>query len=259
MRLRYVITALLLTISVLLSPLTAQTPTLYNWNTKANWDDFYDIGAEGAWGHPNTRAEIRLNYHRAVILPFERFRANNLKTALGWTSATKIHFINCGFGWVLEALQELGITATCSTTSTYIQNAKFTNEDSDLATKVQGVGLTTSTGDGLTLFSNLRNGGNARAIRAVDVLNLDVSTQTARQAIRTAIGGPGFDLVDYDGYLNSFIDADAIAFAANLRRISGVGRVIHVVYNWLNTKTLAQWKALLPNDIFVDGVTFQVL
>jgi hypothetical protein len=250
-------TKLILVLLLFSSPVYAQS--LFDWNPKANWDSFYNVGAEGAWGHPGTRPEIRLNYHRWNILQLERVRIAAIARALGWNSTTAIHLVNCGFGWVLEALAEMGITkASCSTTSTYIQTAKNTNEDIDILTKVAGVGLATNTGDGLTLFTVFRGDGSARAKRAADILNEDLKSNTSRRNVRDKIGQAGFDVISYDGFTNSMTDAEAVAFSDSMHRLPGVGRVIHHVFDWLNSKTLDQWKALLPNDFFIAAVTYEV-
>ena len=106
-----------------------------------------------------------------------------------------------------------------------------------------------------------RGDGGARSKRAAVILNESLMTNESRQIVRTAVGGgAGYDVFTYDGFLNAHTDAEAIALSNALHRMSGVGRVIHFVYpNWINPKTLEQWKALLPGDIFVDAITYRVL
>ena len=239
--------------------------SLYDFSTKASWDDLWEIGAEGAWGHPNTRDEVNLNYHRFVVLQRDKNVASNLISALGWDSTSRVLVVQCGFGWVLEGMADEGVTDTkCTTTSPYILNNKGTNEDADINAAIASVGLSTSFGDGLTLFTTFRGDGGPRSKRTASILNEALDTSESRQRMRTALGGPGFDVLTYDGYLQTFTDAEAEALSDNLHRIPGVGRVIHHVFGgaWapgIQTKTLEEWKALLPNDVFVEAGTYRVL
>ena len=251
---------LLLVLMLIAAPVSAQS--LYDFSLKANWDALYEVGAEGAWGHPNTRDEVQLNYHRFAVLPIARDHARNLAAALGWTGLSRVIVVHCGFGWFLEALAELGITQSiCATTFAYIQNNKSLNEDADLTTAVQSVGLATNVGDGLTLFTTFRGDGGARAKRAAVIFNESLTTNQSRQAIRTAVGGgSGYDVFTYDGFLNAHTDAEALALSGELHKLAGSARLIHHVYpNWLNFKTLEQWKALLPADTFIEHETWRVL
>jgi len=235
--------------------------SLYNYDTKQAWDDLFEIGAEGAWGRPAGRAEIQLNYHRFVIFSRERRIVNSLASVLEWTADSAVLLVNCGFGWGLDVLfGELGIAQVFGTqVSSYIQENKSLDEDVDIAAAVTEVGLSTSLGDGLTLFNALRNSGNPRAALPNRVMDEGLDSQTSRQTVRTALGTAGYDVVTYDGFLNTHTDEEAVVLSDDLNRMPGVGRVIHVVFNWLNAKTLEEWKAILPSDLFVDGVTYRIL
>ena len=110
----------------------ASAQSLVPLETKADWDAQYAIGAEGAWGHPNTRPEVTLNYHRFVILPLARTHAAGLSGALGLVNGSRVVVVKSGFGWILEALAERGVSAVGTDLSSYIQAAKAANEDADL-------------------------------------------------------------------------------------------------------------------------------
>lgn len=251
----------ILIILILLIPsLSFADGSLYDYSTKQGWDDLYDIGAESAWGRPNTRPEVRLNYHRFVIKPITDNHAVNLKRVLGWTNESTVLVVQCGFGWILESLGQIGVVDTkCTQTSPYIQTSKDLNEDADIAQRIVDAGLVTNVGDGLTIFNALRGDGGARAKRSGDLLNEDLDSNTSRQRVRTALGGPGFDVITYDGYLNTHTDIEAANLSDRLHRMPGVGRVIHHVYrNFLNGKSLDDWKLLLPNDVFVEAITYDI-
>lgn len=235
---------------------------LVNWTTKADFDQWYDIGAEGAWGHPNTRSEIRLKYHRFVLLPWMRERAKKLVAALGWTASTRLAIIGAGFGWTAEILQnELGIgTVVAVDTSAYVQASKDLNEDADYIAAITAVGLNANVGDGLTLLNAFRGDGGPRARHPIR--NDNVQTGGGRASIRSAIGGAPFNFeVMTEDVLSSLTDAEAQALSSALHTLTN-GRVSHLVGEYplpFSPNTAAQWKVLLPNDAIVKIGTYEVL
>lgn len=257
--------AVLLLLLALTAPAPAQTSSLYDRNQKATFDGFWAVGAE-PWGHPGTRDQVTLRYARPVVLPMLRdYFAPGLISLFGWGSESGIVEIGCGFGWLLEALASHGVTRSVGTeTSTYIQLSKSLSEDLDLRSAIETVGLVHNAGDGLSLFGTFRDGGGARARRAADILNEGLSTTLSRRAVRDAIRAKGvsqFDVVTFDLF-SILTDSEAQSVSANAHAISGASRVIHVVSTsgsvLGNYHTLAEWKTLLPNDLFVDISTFEV-
>lgn len=235
---------------------------LANFDDKAWWDSQYEVGAEGAWGHPNTRSEVQLNYHRFTILPIERDRAQRLATALGWGTGTRLVVAHCGFGWILEAFADLGISVVGTAPYLYIQGNKSLNEDADLITAITAVGLTQNVDDGLTLFTTFRGDGGPRSKVASSVLNESLTTNTSRSNVRTALGGgTGYEALTFDGWLGYFSDADAVALAGEVRKLVGLRRLVHHVYasGVPNAKTLEDWKTLIPADTFVEARSYRVV
>lgn len=238
-----------------------------NWDDPAFWDQMYASSAE-PWGHPPSRPGVRLHYHRAVVLPVYRELAGRIVTALGWTSQSRVFCVGCGFGWMMEALEELGISQTVGADlSAYIQGRKNLSEDDEIKTHIAAAGLDPLSGDGLTLLTTLRGEG-VRAKKASLVTSNDIGTDAGRDAIRTFLNGPGFDVFTED-VLTSLTDAECVQLSKFAHRGNfGADRVIHLVtplipearqnpvFNW---KTLAEWKALLPADLFVSITTIEVL
>jgi hypothetical protein len=223
---------------------------------------FYDFGAESAWGHPNTRPEVRLNYHRFVVYPFDRNNMVNVHRVLGWTNTSRVLVYQCGFGWPLEVLQtELGIASAIGIQlSAYIQNNKLLNEDTDVRAAVEATGLVTNGGDGLTLFNAFRHSGNPRSLKAVDVLNEDLATPQSRSTVRTRAGGPGSEILTY-GILSSLEDSEIAALLDRLNRLNPT-RVSHFVYTNAGppfaNRTLSQWKAVVGAHTVIEAGTFNV-
>jgi len=238
---------------------------LRTYDTKADFDALYDIGAEGAWGHPNTRPEVRLHYNRSVMLPILRDQGKNMARVLGWTAGTRLVVIGCGFGWSLEAYEEGGLNVIGTDMSAYIQANKTLNEDDDLRTAIRAVGLVENAADGLTLFNALRGDGGPRAKKAAAILNEDGGSGGSRSRIRSAIGGAPYSFeVHTEAVLESLTNAECTKLSGFLHQLS-TGRISHLVYStdlpddgtW-NRKTVAEWKALLPNDVFVRVGTWEV-
>ena len=180
---------------------------------------------------------------------------------LGWNSNSQVLIVGCGFGWMLEVLAELGVGNTiCAETSADIQSAKYTSEDEDLKNNIEAVGLSISTGDGLTAFHALRNGGSSRAYLPANILDEDFATKESRQRVRNILGSSGYDIFTDDGYLNTHTDAEAVELSNRLHKMNGVNRVIHNIFpHWLDEKTIQDWKNLLPNDYFIETGTWEFL
>lgn len=234
---------------------------LINRSLKSFWDDLFEIDAESAWPTPPGRSQVDLNYHKFVIFPRDRTIGTNIKQALDWDNTTRTYVVGCGFGWVIEVLEdELGLSSVVGNeTSTYIQTNKSINEDTDIQAAIEGVGLATNVGDGLTLFNTFRNGGNPRSARAADISDSDLVTGIAQRAERDRIGGPGFELLTYDGFLNTLNDAEAIDYSTRLNGMNAARVSHHVFPGFLNGHTLEEWKLLIPSDTFVEANTYRVL
>lgn len=244
---------------LLVSACAAAQGSLYDRNLKANWDALWDVGAEGAWGRPNTRPEVRLNYHRQAVITSARQNAAKMIAQWGWDQDSTVLIVFCGFGWIVEALIEQGVGAVvCVEQSAYIQASKGENEDADLRAAVEAVGLVTNAGDGLAIFNALRNGGAPRSGAAAAIRDESLSTKDSRDRIANALPGNNIHAVTYDGWLQTYTDTEALELSGRLNSIRGVRQVSHWVYfgdEWapgVQSKSQAEWQALIPADEFVQ-------
>lgn len=229
-------------------------------------------GAEGQWGHPNTRAGVRLTYSRFHVIPELRKRWAWLVPLLGLTSTSSICLIGCAYGYSLEILAEdFGITRVIGIeTASALQTKKAQSEDGDIQAAIESVGLSIGSGDGLRLYTALRDRpGQPRCAKADDVLNEDLSSNASRNRVRQALlgkGGTTWDVIT-ENVCTVLTDAECVTLSARAHQLAGVARVIHLVstllpdcepgqqpavYNW---KTVAQWAALVPADSFVSVYT----
>ena len=241
---------------------------LKDWNLQATWDAAYSIGAEGDTGHSGSRAEVKLGYHRAAMLPYCRNRAVGIAQALGWTPpGPSIVLVGAGFGWTAEALEALGYTRVLALdVSQYVQAMKGGTEAADVDARIVAVGLDPAAGPGQALKQRLVDGGpRVRATRGV--LNEDGAGGASRGRIRQALGLAGNQKADWgvsESVLESLTNAEA-AGAASIAHEFCVAVAHYVVttrdgnqpgYNW---QTLAEWKLLIPADTFIEAGTFRVL
>jgi hypothetical protein len=241
-----------------------------DFNLKATFDEAYDFGAEGDTGHPNTRPEVRVHYHRYIKWPQARRRATKLIAALGWTTpGPKMVIVGAGFSWLAEALEvDHGFTHVVGIDiSSYIQAEKDNTEDAEIETEITSVGLNPASGEGLGLKNKLSDGG-ARTRASKGCLNNDLSTGQMRQEVKQALdlqGNTPPDVIFTESVIENLTDAE-FQFESN-RLQDWAGQLIHFVvttqegntpgmFNW---HTLAEWKALAPSDTFVDAQGYAVL
>jgi hypothetical protein len=229
---------------------------------KALFDLAYSENAEPD-GHPNTRPEIRLHYHRYIMYPQALRRAQFFVQQFGLTSASHVLIVGCGFGWTVEALIGMGIDAVGTDVSAYIQGNKALAEDTDISAEIAKVGLSASSGEGLGHFNRLR--GDGVRTRA-NVLNESSNNNASRNRVKSAFVNGTITLAISEDIVTSLTDAEC----AQLRTfISNYNvPICHFVTEFanpnppfsFNSKSLAEWKAMFPNDTIVaDGGIYRVL
>ncbi len=231
---------------------------LRTWDTKADWDAAYSIRLERyTGGHPNTRPELRGNYERRALfnptipqLDHVTPEWERILTHFGWPTSTAICIIGVGFGWAIEYLNSQGFTDVWGVDpSLYIQGAKDETDPAD---------------------------NTKRSLVAARVHNANVPTPgEINRFLRDAghrngpAGETPFDVCVTERVLTSLTDAEAMWLSAEIRNkdvVKAGGRVVHIEsplhqgshpgYNW---KSLAGWKALLPNDVIVGTGARKVL
>jgi hypothetical protein len=238
---------------------------LINFETKADFDDAYRIGAEPN-GHPNTRPEIKLHYNRKVIRPIALRNVTNLIRVLSLVPTNAIVLVGVGFGWSIEVFLSLGFSRVIGTdTSLYIQGSKFLSEETDLRFAISAVGLDPDRGEGNSLLNSFLDGGS-RTTEAARVLSEDLSTESSRNTIKSTLPiVPNWVITE--NVLSTLSDVEAVGLSNRLHLLDTNIKVAHLDttikpsgqdprYNW---KTLDDWSLLLPNDIFIDNSDFRVI
>lgn len=241
---------------------------LKRWDTKADFDGAYgSSGDRLTGGRPTTRPPIRLHYHRATLYPAAQRRAAKFAELFGWTAGSRVVIVGAGFGWTMEALEEIlpSIIVLGTDTSAYVQAQKNNSEEAELREAIVATGLDPDSGEGADKLSALLGSNGPRARLAARILNENLLTRGSRRRVRTAVGAINCDVVT-ENVLESLADAEAQEFSAALHGLTG-GLVAHYVtpllsdhlqdegYNW---KLLEDWKALIPTDTWVEAGTFRI-
>lgn len=229
--------------------------------TKELYDLAYSFPAEPD-GHPNTRPGVRLHYNRAVLYPEMVRRAQQLVQLLGLTTADRILIAGCGFGWTVEALVDMGFSAVGTDVSAFIQDNKAVAEDGDIAAAISAVGLDPTSGEGATIFSQLK--GNGIRTRGV-VLNEDSQSVRSRNTVKQVLGEP--TVIITEDLVTSLSDNECAALQSALTKyVTGV-RIVHFLTEFanpaapfnFNSKSISEWKAVFPTStIIADGYRFRV-
>ena len=234
------------------------------FNTKADFDAAYSVGVESD-GRPSGTTEVRLNYHRAVMLPICQHRADFLVSHFAWPTNTNILIVGAGFGWTAEILEtQYGYTNIVHTdVSPWIQDNQDTSEEAEVDAAITSAGLDPATGRGAELKARLHTSGNRRR-HSRSIENEDLGNQGSRNRIRNILGDISVGITE--SVLESLSDAEMLDISDRVDKINANIDRIHLVvttrpgnnpgYNW---HTLAEYKSLLPTDTFVSIGDWKVL
>ena len=244
---------------------------LVTYNTKADFDAAYSIGAEGDTGHPAGRQGIRLGYNRAVLYAAHEARAAKLVELFAWPTSTKILIVGAGFAWTAEALEvNHGYTAIVTTdTSGWVQAQQDVDETADIDAAITSVGLDPASGEGLSKRNNLiaKGGGSGnRRQHSRSIQDESLSNNGSRNRIRDILGD--IDVGISEEVITTLSDAEVLNISDWIDKINPDIDRIHLTtdllpdanqdpaYNW---QSLADWKLLLPGDTLVSLNTWEVL
>lgn len=237
------------------------------WDTKADWDTAYDKGAEGEWGHPSTRPEVRLHYVRGNRQGLIDRIADHYDQYIGPAGYNRrFCIVGGGFGWVADALYSKGFTnVVVADDSVWIQAEKDNTDEADIIAECAVAGLAADHPRTLQIIAKFGTSGPRRG--TIDIVDATVATSDGRTAIRNALGGWPQVVVSED-VMTSLDDAECLQLASDMAAFPGAAQtIVHVVstlqaqgqdpvFNW---KSLADWKALIPGDTWIDARTGEVL
>lgn len=183
------------------------------------------------------------------------------------TPAVRVILVGAGFSWTAEAFEDFGFTNVVGIdTGTYVQANKDTSEEAEIDAAITAIGLDPTTGPGKKFKDRSHKPGNrSRASRGV--LNEDLKTGGSRNRVKQAINN-GVDCVLTEELVNNYTDAEIVDISNTYLHHSALdgAMVVHYVTTTrpgnavnLNWKTLEEWAALLPLDVFIESGTFRFL
>jgi len=241
---------------------------LKTWDTKADFDAAYSIGAEGLDGHPSNRTEVRLHYHRSVLGGSAQRIADHFVTYLTPANFNRrFVIVGGGFGWTADELIIRGFTNVIVVdTSAYIQVEKDSNDEAEIRAEIMLVGLDPDMGRGAVLLARHKTTGPRRG--TILILNEDISTTAGRNAVKAAVSGNP-QIIVTETVMESLTDAEAVQLDADMNAFSGQQKTAHLVYtldddpatqdSGYNWKVLADWKLLIPGAAWIDASKGEVL
>ena len=185
----------------------------------AVWASLYDVARDDGAGRCGFE-RVGMRHITAVS------NAQGIITAIGLNATHRSCMLGAGYGWLAKDLADLaGCVVAAVDTSTYIQSGRAANAD-------------------------------------ITILNADVSAGGGRAAVRQALGITGQTKASFtitEDLLPILSDSECAQLSGFLHNFSTV--VVH----WLtlldqghqqdprlNWKSAVQWKALLPNDLFIQ-------
>lgn len=242
-----------------------------DWNLETTWLDELNgkYGTQIVAPHPLPRIFVRHDAARAVHLAsWVPYTVDCWVQALGLTTAHNVVVAGCGFGWQVEELNLRGIKAVGLEISTWIWGLHNQTETTAIRGYITAAGLNPDSGDGAAILAALDDGGiRTRAVAPGDPPNLGILNETAsnnlsRNRIKTALTGSINGTVHFvitDDVLSVLDDVTGNAYRNNLSSLGG--QVVHYVsvneptINWINSRTIAEWKAALPSDLFIKAGT----
>ncbi len=226
--------------------------------TKEDYDAAYRFRVERYFGgHPSTRGEVKVHYHRWAMKPFWANRWRKLQLVLNILPTDDVCVIGSGFGWGVEAITaETGATVVGIDISDYIAAEQGTTEEAELRAEIALVGLDPDTGRGLELMGILYD---AQPRANVIVLQEDAKNNQSRQRIRAALNNNWPSVVVYEDIVDdTWADQDIIDARNAGNGFGGQQRLIWIYRN-TPARTLQNLFDLLPAGsevISTDTLTY---
>ncbi len=226
--------------------------------TKAEYDAAYSWRVERYFGgHPNTRPEVRVHYHRWAMAPLLANRWSVLQPVLNILSTDEVIVVGAGFGWGVDALiTETGAAVVGIDISDYIAAEQSNTEETELRAAVTAASLDPDSGRGLEIMGHIYD---AQPRSNVIILQEDAATNGSRQAIRAALGGTNPSVVVYEDIIDDdWTDTDIINARNAGNGFGGTQRLIFV-YKGTTARTHQDLFDLLPGTkevISTDGQVY---
>ncbi len=225
--------------------------------TKEQYDIAYRWRVERYFGgHPNTRPEVKVHYHKWAMQPVLAHRWSVLAPILNIASTEHVCLVGVGFGWGVDAfIAETGATTVGIDISDYIAAEQSGTEEVELRAEIVTAGLDPDTGRGLELMGHIYDG---QPRSNVVVLQNDASTGPQRGEIRTALGGNWPSVCIAENIVDdTWTDTDIENLRNAMNGFGGSQRLIFI-YKGTTARTHQDLFDLLPGTKEVISTDAQV-
>ena len=218
--------------------------------TKEEYDAQYSIRSEREWGHPSTRAEVRIGYQRAAMVDYINPRWDLLVSYLGLLSTDVVVLAGAGFGWAIDHIETLlpGIKVVGVDISDYIDSQKDTDDATEIDEYIVAGGLDPSTGRGGQIKAKYHTPGPKAT---VVVLKEDMKTNQSRNRVRQALGNNTPTYVITEDMIQQFTDSEIADWVTELDKLTTTAK-IHIITNEMD-RTVEDINALTGHRVLLVG------
>ena len=213
--------------------------------TKTDYDTNYKFRVERYFGgHPNTRPEVVVHYHKWAMAPLLANRWAKLQPILNIQSSDFVLVVGASFGWGVDAIiTETSATIVGVDISQYIIDEQANTEETELRVEIEAVGLDPDSGRGLELMGHIYDGEPRSNII---VLQENAATNGSRQNIRAALDGNNPTVCIAEDIINDdWTDTDIVNLRNVMNGFGGTQRLIFL-YTETSTRTHQNLFDLLP-------------
>ena len=212
--------------------------------TKAQYDAAYRFRVERYFGgHPNTRPEVVVHYHKWGMQPILAQMWANIQPVLNILTTDHLCIVGAGFGWGVDAatIEVAPANIVGIDISDYIAAEQTNTEETELQAQITSAALDPDTGRGLEIMGHIYDG---QPRSNVVVLQNDAASGPQRQAIRTALGGNWPSVVVYEDIVDdTWTDAEILSARNSGNGFGGTQRLIWI-YNGTDTRSQADLQTI---------------
>ncbi len=226
--------------------------------TKEQYDTAYRWRVERYFGgHPNTRPEIVVHYHRWAMQPVLAQVWANVQPVLNILTTDHLCIVGAGFGWGVDAaiVEVAPANIVGIDISDYIAAEQAGTEETELRAQITAVGLDPDTGRGLEIMGHIYDG---QPRSNVIVLQNGAASGPQRAAIRVALGGNWPSVVVYENIVDdTMTDAEIVSARNSGNGFGGTQRLIWI-YNGTPARSQADLQTLATGSEVIsrDGQSY---
>ena len=189
---------------------------------------------------------MRFHYIRPWLSIYEMLASLSTPLSPGATVA----IIGTGFGWEVEIATRLGYTAVGVETSSYVASVKSSSYEADYRTMISAEGFDPDSGAGADLLAEWNQDGRTTAT----ILNEDIGTRDGLNAVKSALGVPNGQKIDWAISANVLpVLDDAEAVAMNTGMLNLADHAAHYTPIGKMPDGSGKFTELIPGEFYADG------